>query len=548
MPWNISAVAGNQLSGGSVRAYVLDGGVGFHGDLPNVISRISADPLMPVVNCYPHATHVAGIISAPRNNVGVVGVDSSVPVVSVSATQSGTKNATFNCGSGSPSIQNISLGLDQIKSLISASGRVGVINISINPQENQLNNFASATPLGQKMLSMATPVSGYPGAFIAQSAGNYGKLACRFAYDNLSTDDGIMVVGAVDINGQPVVKLNDINGFRNLPMAPNQAGSNFGPCAAIWAPGNNIYSTWATWNAALAESSPTALKARQSGNTTYNTYGQLSGTSMAAPHVAGVAAWLAETGNLTTPAQIEMAVRNYARTNGAKDPDPNPNPILMANAIGTSYIAQPTVEFAIKGVVNGNLNTNSATPFALSYESIGAQNCDLTGYLNNVIWYQHFGFNNKFNWGTVQLAPGSYRWKVDCRSAAATMNSAQATATVVAAPPAPTAAFSFNNVQQPNVATPGHSPAATLASTKEISYGTQQPFNFSYNSTNTSSCQLDTFIAATHDAYWTPWYSTAVPTYHVWPPVALERNYYWWQLTCTGTGGTVTTNFVAHVY
>jgi hypothetical protein len=109
------------------------------------------------------------------------------------------------------------------------------------------------------------------------------------------------------------------------------------------------------------------------------------------------------------------------------------------------------------------------------------------------------------------------------------MNSAQATATVVAAPPAPTAAFSFNNVQQPNVATPGHSPAATLASTKEISYGTQQPFNFSYNSTNTSSCQLDTFIAATHDAYWTPWYSTAVPTYHVWPPVALERNYYWWQ-------------------
>jgi hypothetical protein len=107
---------------------------------------------------------------------------------------------------------------------------------------------------------------------------------------------------------------------------------------------------------------------------------------MAAPHVAGVAAWLAETGNLTTPAQIEMAVRNYARTNGAKDPDPNPNPnpILMANAIGTSYIAQPTVEFAIKGVVNGNLNTNSATPFALSYESIGAQNCDLTGYLNNV--------------------------------------------------------------------------------------------------------------------------------------------------------------------
>jgi hypothetical protein len=103
MPWNISAVAGNQLSGGSVRAYVLDGGVGYHNDLPNVISRLSADPStsspVPAVGCYPHATHVAGIISAPRNNTGVVGVDSWVPVVSVSV--SNTANTTFNCGTGS---------------------------------------------------------------------------------------------------------------------------------------------------------------------------------------------------------------------------------------------------------------------------------------------------------------------------------------------------------------------------------------------------------------------------------------------------------------
>ncbi|MFZ1319341.1 MAG: hypothetical protein WAQ56_08535, partial [Candidatus Nitrotoga sp.] len=67
-------------------------------------------------------------------------------------------------------------------------------------------------------------------------------------------------------------------------------------------------------------------------------------------------------------------------------------------------------------------------------------------------------------------------------------------------------------------------------------------------SANTSSCQLNAYYAATLGAYWTPWYTTAMPTYYVWPPVTLERNYYWWQLTCTGTGGTVTTNFVAHVY
>ncbi len=381
MQWNISAVAGNQLSGGSVRAYVLDGGVGFHGDLPNFISRISADPLIPVVGCYPHSTHVAGIISAPRNNVGVVGVDSSVPVVSVSVVN--TANTTFNCGTGSPT--NVSLGLDKIKSLISASGRVGVINISINKQNDNLpNDVATTTALGQKMLSMATPAPGYPGAFIVQSAGNYTLDACNFAFNNLSNSDGIMVVGAVDINGQPVVKLNSIDGFRNLPTAASQAGSNFGPCVAIWAPGNNIYSTWADWNPAIANSNPAAPNVRQSGNVTYNKFGQLSGTSMAAPHVTGVAAWLAETGNLTTPAQIGAAVRSYARTNGAKDPNTN-LPILMANASGVSYTAQPTVEFAIGGVVNGNPSTNSATPFALSYDSVGALNCDLTGYLNNAV-------------------------------------------------------------------------------------------------------------------------------------------------------------------
>ncbi|MFZ1318357.1 MAG: S8 family serine peptidase, partial [Candidatus Nitrotoga sp.] len=374
----------------------------------------------------------------------------------------------FNCGSGSPSIQNISLGLDQIKSLISASGRVGVSNISINPQENQLNNFASATPLGQKILSMATPASGYPGAFIAQSAGNFAADACNYAYTNSSTNDGIMVVGAVDINGQPVVRLNSIDGFRNLPTAANQAGSNRGSCVAIWAPGNNIYSTWATWNATLAASSPTAQKVRQAGYLTYNQYEKLSGTSMAAPHVTGVAAWLAETGNLTTPAQIEAAVRNYARTNGAKDPNTN-LPILMANASGVSYTAQPTVEFAIGSLVNGNLSTNSATPFTLRYQSIGALSCDLTGYLNNAVWYQNLGFNKEFDWGTVQLAPGSYRWEVNCRSAASTINSAQATATVTAPPPAPTAIFSFNNVQQPNVTmTTGSNPwPSSTASIKE---------------------------------------------------------------------------------
>jgi hypothetical protein len=555
MPWNIVAVGGGkQLYAGSVRAYVLDVGVGYHNDLTNIVSRVSADPLANVVGCYPHATHVAGILSAAQNGAGVVGVDLSVPVVSVSAADSNKNNQTYNCGYGSPD-SYIDTGLDKIKALISAGGRVGIINISLNPQDNALSNpFASTALLGQKLLSVATPAPGYPGAFIVQSAGNYAKDACVSAYDAHANNDGIMVVGAVDINGQPVVDLNGINGFRNRALlgavtGATQPGSNFGPCVDTWAPGNSIYSTWADWDS-IANFIAITPNVRQSGNYTYSKYGQMSGTSMAAPHVAGVAAWLAEIGGLTTPAQIETAVRNYAYSSGAKDPATGML-LRMANAEGASYTAQPTAEFAINGVVNGNRNTNSATPFTLSYDSVGAQSCDLTGYLNNAVWYQNLNFNTAFDWGTVQLVPGNYRWVVNCRSAANTMNSAQATATVTLPPPSPTVAFSFNNVPQPNVAWTGPTNPwpSTAAGIKEIPYG-MQPFNFSYNTTaSTSSCQLSAFYATTIRDTWTPWYSVAdMPTYYGWPPVTLDRNYYWWWLTCTGTGGTVAVNFYAHVY
>lgn len=535
-PWNITAVGGNKVSAGSVYAYVLDGGVGYHRDLTNVVSRESAAPLTPVVGCYPHATHVAGIISAPRNSVGVVGVDSSVPVVSVSVFPGANKN--YNCGYGSPT--HIAAGLDKIKALITARGRVGVINISMNTPDRQPTNlFKRTATLGQKLQLVATPAPGYPGAFIAQSAGNGAKNACNYAYDATSINDGIMVVGAIDINGQPVVKLNGQSGFRNNKWAGDEAGSNHGACVSVWAPGNNIYSTWAG----------VAPGAIQSGNLTYSNYALLSGTSMAAPHVAGVAAWLAETGNLTTPAQIEAAVRQYARANGAKDPITG-SPLRMAGTSGVSYTAQPTAEFLIGGKVNSkDFTTDDATFFKLSYDSEGAQSCDLTGYRDGAVWYQHTGFYTAYDWGggAVRLDPGNYRWVINCRSAANTTNMAEAWATVRAAPPAPSAAFFFNNEKQPDPALTGATnPWPSEADIKRTPYGT--PFDFSYSSANTSTCHFYASRAASFKEFWAPWYDVPAMLAYIWPPLTLERGYYWWRLSCTGAGGAVTADFFAHVY
>jgi PKD repeat protein len=70
--------------------------------------------------------------------------------------------------------------------------------------------------------------------------------------------------------------------------------SNFGTCLDIWGPGSNITSAWYT------------------GTSATNT---ISGTSMASPHVAGVAAlWLANNPT-ATPAQVATALFNNSTLN-----------------------------------------------------------------------------------------------------------------------------------------------------------------------------------------------------------------------------------------
>ncbi|SDK79196.1 Serine protease, subtilisin family [Lentzea albidocapillata subsp. violacea] len=71
---------------------------------------------------------------------------------------------------------------------------------------------------------------------------------------------------------------------QNDTKAPS---SNFGPLVDIWAPGVSIPSAWNTSDTATAT---------------------LSGSSMAAPHAAGVAARFLERNRAATPAQVERAL------------------------------------------------------------------------------------------------------------------------------------------------------------------------------------------------------------------------------------------------
>ncbi|MGH9907240.1 MAG: S8 family peptidase [Pyrinomonadaceae bacterium] len=86
--------------------------------------------------------------------------------------------------------------------------------------------------------------------------------------------------------------------------------SNFGTCLDIFAPGSSITSAWNT------------------SNTATNT---ISGTSMATPHVAGVAALYLETDSDASPATVRTAIVDNATLNKVTNPGAgSPNRLLFS--------------------------------------------------------------------------------------------------------------------------------------------------------------------------------------------------------------------------
>ena len=264
-------------TGAGVNAYVVDTGVlSTHTDLSGrVRTGFDATGLNSTEDCNGHGTHVAGTIAGAT--YGVAPAATVVPI------------RVLKCD-GSGTLSGVIAGIDWAIADHAKTPNVrAVMNLSLGG--------GSSLSLNEAVLR-ATQA----GITVVAAAGNSsGADACDFspagADRNESSEPHVVItVGAT------------------TSTDTRASYSNVGQCVDVFAPGSAITSAWHT--------SATATQT-------------ISGTSMAAPHVAGVAARVLSSNTTFTPAQVAAVIKTNATANVVVDAQSPSNLLLFADPEAT---------------------------------------------------------------------------------------------------------------------------------------------------------------------------------------------------------------------
>mgnify|MGYP000642789708 CR=1 FL=1 len=250
LPWGVDRIeadlAWTTATGAGVRVGILDTGIDL--DHPDLAANVKGG-----INCISprknadddngHGTHVAGIVAAVHNTIGVVGV---APEVSLYAVKVLAKN-------GTGFLSDIIEGLDWC-----VANGIRVANMS----------FGSS--VGNQSFHDAISRAYNAGVVLVAAAGNEsGPVSYPAKYPE------VIAVSAVGRNADGSLSFASF--------------SNFGPEIDLAAPGVSVFSTYRN-----------------------GTYATMSGTSMAAPHVTGVAALVLSAKGAMSPAALEGWLKSTA--------------------------------------------------------------------------------------------------------------------------------------------------------------------------------------------------------------------------------------------
>jgi subtilisin family serine protease len=216
-----------------------------------------------------HGSHVAGVIGAINNSNGVVGIAPNVRLWAVKVLDS--------TGSGSTSA--VIAGIDWVTASRNNPSRepIEVANMSLGGAGRDDGNCGFTN---RDALHRAICRSVAAGVTYVVAAGNDGKDASQFTPSAYS--EVISVSALVDTDGRPGGLGPSTSNGTDDSLA---SFSNYGAAVDLIAPGVNIYSTY-----------------RNGG------YATMSGTSMAAPHVAGAAALYLAQYPTASPARVRRAL------------------------------------------------------------------------------------------------------------------------------------------------------------------------------------------------------------------------------------------------
>lgn len=259
--WNITKGSKN------VRVGVIDSGIADHDDLrDNVVAGYDFyhDNSVTDDDNNGHGTHVAGIIGAVANNIGIAGVAPNINIVPL---QTAHNDEGYHYET------------DVIEAINYATKRWGT-----DEQISILNH--SILGYGESVGKL-TAISQFPGLFV-WCAGNEGKNVDNFSDISKFKLNNIISVGGIDGTGAR----SDYD---------EQGSSNYGRNVDIFAPGSDIPSTSLKH---LCENGECV------GAHLGNGYHRYWGTSMAAPQVAGVAALLLSMNPGLTAAQVKTSIIN----------------------------------------------------------------------------------------------------------------------------------------------------------------------------------------------------------------------------------------------